>query len=58
MSIQAIRIHEPGGPENMRLESIEVGEPGPGEARIRHSAIGVNFIDIHHRTGRYPLHAV
>jgi NADPH2:quinone reductase len=51
---QAIRIHKNGGPEELRYEEVEVGEPGPGEARVRHTAIGLNFIDIHHRTGRYP----
>ena len=50
----AIRVHKNGGPEELRLETVEVGEPGPGEVRIRHTAIGLNFTDIHHRTGRYP----
>lgn len=50
----AIRIYRNGGPEELRLEEVEVGAPGPGEALVRHTAIGVNFIDIHHRTGRYP----
>ena len=43
-----------GGPEVLRLESVEVGAPGPGQALVRHSAIAVNFIDIYFRTGRYP----
>ena len=51
----AIRIHKNGGPEELRYEEVEVGKPGPGEARVRHTAIGLNFTDIHHRTGRYPL---
>ena len=51
---QAIRLHEIGGPEVLKLESVEVGAPGPGEARVRHSFIAVNFIDIYFRTGRYP----
>jgi NADPH2:quinone reductase len=51
----AIRLHEIGGPEVLRLESVDVGAPGPGEARVRHSFIAVNFIDIYFRTGRYPL---
>jgi NADPH2:quinone reductase len=51
----AIRIHQHGGPEVLRLEEISVGDPGPGEARVRHAAVGVNFIDIYHRTGLYPL---
>ncbi|MGH8178148.1 MAG: quinone oxidoreductase family protein [Steroidobacter sp.] len=49
----AIRIHEYGGPEVLRWESVEVGEPGPGEVRLRHTAIGLNFIDIYERTGLY-----
>jgi NADPH2:quinone reductase len=53
--IHAVRIHEHGGPEVLRYEEVEVGRPGPGEARVRHSAIGLNFTDIHFRTGRYPL---
>jgi NADPH2:quinone reductase len=51
---KAIRFHEVGGPEVLELESVEVGEPGPGQARVRHSAIAVNFIDVYFRTGRYP----
>jgi NADPH2:quinone reductase len=50
----AIRFHETGGPEVMKLEPVEVGEPGPGQARVRHKAIAVNFIDVYFRTGRYP----
>jgi len=52
---KAIRIHQTGGPDVMRWESVEPGRPGPGEALIRHEAIGLNFIDIYHRTGKYPL---
>lgn len=52
---KAVRIHEYGGPEVLRYEDISLGEPGPGEVRIRHHAIGVNFADIHTRAGRYPL---
>lgn len=51
----AIRVHEPGGPEQMRWESVEVPAPQPGEARIRHTAVGLNYIDVYHRTGLYPL---
>ena len=51
----AIRIHEHGGPDAFRWEDIPVPEPGPGEARIRQRAIGVNFIDVYQRTGLYPL---
>lgn len=50
----AIRVHEPGGPETLRWEAVEVPAPGPGEVRVRHAAIGVNFIDVYHRTGLYP----
>ncbi|HEY6002778.1 MAG TPA: quinone oxidoreductase [Anaeromyxobacter sp.] len=52
---KAIRIHETGGPEVLRLEDVAVGEPGPGEARVRHAACGVNFIDTYHRTGLYKM---
>ena len=52
---RAIRIDSPGGPEMMRLAEVEVGAPGPGEVRIRHQACGINFIDVYHRTGQYPL---
>jgi NADPH:quinone reductase len=51
----AIRLRRTGGPEVLELESVEVGKPGPGEARVRHSYVAVNFIDIYFRTGRYPL---
>ena len=51
----AIRFYETGRPEVLRLEPVEVGDPGPGQARIRHAYIAVNFIDIYFRTGRYPL---
>jgi len=52
---KAIRFHETGGPEVLELETVEVGEPGPGQARVRHTYVAVNFIDIYFRTGRYPL---
>ena len=52
---RAIRIHATGGPEVMRLEDIDPGTPGPGQALVRHTAIGVNFIDTYHRSGLYPL---
>ena len=50
-----IRLYETGGPEVLKYEAAEVGEPGPGQARVRHSYVAVNFIDIYFRTGRYPL---
>ena len=53
--VHAIRVHQHGGPEVLRYEPVEVGRPGRGEARVRHTAIGLNFTDVHHRTGRYPL---
>jgi NADPH:quinone reductase len=52
--MRAIRIHQPGGPEVMRLEEVELPPPGNGEVRLRQHAIGINFIDIYHRTGFYP----
>lgn len=52
--VQAIRVHETGGPDVMRWEQVDVGEPGPGEVRIRHTAIGLNFIDTYFRSGLYP----
>ena len=51
---RAIRIHQTGGPEVMRWEDIEVGAPGQGEIRIRHEAVGLNYIDVYFRTGLYP----
>ncbi|WP_374676352.1 quinone oxidoreductase [Ideonella sp.] len=51
---RAIRIDAFGGPEQMRLVDTEVGEPGPGEIRIRHHAVGLNYIDVYQRTGLYP----
>jgi NADPH2:quinone reductase len=51
---KAIRIDQHGGPEVLQLVDVEVGEPGPGEVRIRHRAIGINFIDAYFRTGLYP----
>ena len=50
----AIRVHAYGGPEALRWDEVEVGEPGPGEVRIRQSAVGLNYIDVYQRTGFYP----
>ncbi|WP_315763211.1 MULTISPECIES: quinone oxidoreductase [unclassified Bradyrhizobium] len=50
----AIRFHQAGGPEVLQWEEVEVGKPGPGEARIRHTAVGLNFVDIYNRSGLYP----
>src|SRR2546428_11299693 len=55
MRARAIRIHAPGGPEALRWEEIELAAPGHGEALVRHTAIGVNYIAVHHRTGLYPV---
>ena len=52
--VKAIRIHQTGGPDAMRWEDVEVGAPGPGEVRIRHEAVGLNYIDVYFRTGLYP----
>jgi NADPH2:quinone reductase len=51
----AIRIHQHGGPEVLKWEAVELAEPGPGEALVRHEAVGLNYIDIYHRSGLYPL---
>jgi len=51
----AVRIHSYGGPEVLRWDTIEVADPGPGQVRIRHTAIGLNFIDTYERTGLYPV---
>ena len=50
----AIRVHEVGGPEVLRLEEVTLGAPGPGEVRLRHTAVGLNFIDTYFRSGLYP----
>ncbi len=51
----AIRIYETGGPEVMRWEELALPDPAPNEARVRHEAVGLNFIDVYFRSGRYPL---
>lgn len=51
----AVQISRPGGPEEMHLVDLPVGEPGPGQVRIRHKAIGLNFIDVYQRSGLYSL---
>lgn len=50
----AIQVHKPGGPEALVWSKVAVGEPGPGQARLRQTAVGLNFIDVYHRTGLYP----
>jgi NADPH2:quinone reductase len=52
---KAVRIHAHGGADAMRLEDVEVGDPGPGQVRLRQTAIGLNFIDVYYRTGLYPV---
>jgi NADPH2:quinone reductase len=54
----AVRIYATGGPEVLRWEPFDPGKPGPGEALVRHEAVGLNFIDVYHRTGLYPLPAL
>jgi len=51
----AVRIYENGGPEVLRLEEVDPGKPAAGEVQIRHTAIGVNYIDVYDRTGLYPV---
>ena len=52
---KAVRFHKQGGPEVLQYEDVQVGDPGPGQARIRHTAIGVNFVDTYQRSGLYPM---
>jgi NADPH2:quinone reductase len=52
---KAIRIQKTGGPEVLTLEDVTLAAPGAGEARVRHTAVGVNYVDVYHRTGVYPL---
>lgn len=53
-AVRAIRVHAVGDASVMQWESVELGPPGPGEVQLKHTAIGVNFIDVYHRTGLYP----
>ena len=55
MQVKAIQIDRPGPPSAMEFRTVAVGEPGPGEALIRHTAIGLNYIDTYHRSGLYEL---
>jgi len=52
--MKAIRVHQHGGPDVLAYENVEIGEPGPGEVRVRNRAIGVNFVDVYLRRGSYP----
>ncbi|MBI2510226.1 MAG: quinone oxidoreductase [Betaproteobacteria bacterium] len=51
----AIRIQEHGGPEKLRWEEVQVGDPGPGQVRVRNTAVGLNFVDCYQRSGLYPM---
>jgi len=51
----AIRMHRTGGPEVLELEQVDVGEPGPGQVRLRHAAVGLNYADTYFRNGTYPM---
>lgn len=51
----AIRMHRTGGPEVLELEQVEVGDPGPGQVRLRHAAVGLNYADTYFRNGTYPM---
>jgi NADPH2:quinone reductase len=53
--MKSIRFHQPGGPEVMKYEDVELAAPGAGEVRVRHTAVGLNYIDTYHRSGAYPL---
>ena len=53
--VHAIRFHQAGGPEVLKWEEVDVDNPGPGQVKIRQSAIGLNFIDTYHRSGLYPV---
>ena len=52
--VHGIRVHQAGGPEVLSWEEVEVGDPGPGQVRLRQHAVGLNYIDVYHRTGLYP----
>jgi NADPH2:quinone reductase len=52
---KAVRFHKQGGPEVLQIDDVPVGDPGPGQVRIRHTAIGVNFVDTYQRSGLYPM---
>ena len=52
---KAVIIEKNGGPEELKIVDVTVGQPGAGEIRIRHKAVGLNFIDVYQRTGLYPF---
>src|ERR1700731_5479348 len=53
--VHAIRFSKPGGPEVLEGQQVEAGKPGPGQVRIRHTAVGLNYIDTYQRSGLYPM---
>jgi NADPH2:quinone reductase len=53
--VKAVRIHEYGGPEVLRYEDVATADPGPGEALVRHTAIGLNYVDVMGRIGPHPF---
>jgi NADPH2:quinone reductase len=53
--VHAIRFHQAGGPEVLKWEEVELGKPGPGEVRVRHTAVGLNYVDTYNRSGLYPM---
>ena len=55
MKVNAFVFEKPGAAGVMKWRTLELGDPGPGEALVRHTAIGLNYIDIYHRSGLYPL---
>src|SRR5690554_400004 len=55
MTMHAVLVHRPGGPDALSFDTVAIPRPGPKEALVRHTAIGVNFIDIYQRQGLYPL---
>ena len=52
--VHAIRVHQAGGPEVLQWEEVDVGKPATGQVRVRQTAVGLNYIDVYHRTGLYP----
>jgi len=52
---KAVRVHNPGGPDAMVYEDVTIGDPGPGEVRLKQDFVGLNYIDVYHRTGAYPM---
>ena len=55
MQIRSVRFHKTGGPEVLQLDHVDLADPGPGQVRVRHTAIGINFLDTYQRSGAYPM---